>query len=91
MDGVGAGQTVEKVDGVGAGQTVEKDSSSLTKSHGKSGWKVNGKRRFRSLQRKISGSTRSSEKVVLFFRTERSKRKFVFHFNTPRSNMTPRL
>ena len=40
---------------------------------------------------KISGSTGTSEKVVLFFRTERSKRKFVFHFNTPRSNMTPRL
>ena len=33
-----------------------------------------------SFQRKISGSNRTSEKVVLFFRTEYSKREFVFHF-----------
>ena len=35
---------------------------------------------FRSFQQKISGSHGTSEKVVLFFRTECSKRKFVFHF-----------
>ena len=29
---------------------------------------------------KISGSYGTSEKVVLFFRTECSKRKFLFHF-----------
>ena len=33
-----------------------------------------------SFQRKISGSNGTSEKVVLFFRTEYSKRKFVFDF-----------
>ena len=33
-----------------------------------------------SFQRKISGSKGTSEKVVLFFRTEYSKREFVFHF-----------
>ena len=33
-----------------------------------------------SFQRKISGSNGTSEKVVLFFRTEYSKREFVFHF-----------
>ena len=35
---------------------------------------------FWSVRRKISGSNRTSEKVVLFFRTEYSKREFVFHF-----------
>ena len=33
-----------------------------------------------SFQWKISGSNGTSEKVVLFFRSECSKRKFVFHF-----------
>ena len=35
---------------------------------------------FGSFQQKISGSNGTSEKVVLFFRTEYSNRKFVFHF-----------
>ena len=35
-----------------------------------------------SFQRKISGSNGTSEKVVLFFWTEYSKRKFAFHFFT---------
>ena len=52
----------------------------LQKVSGKSGWKVNGTHIFESFRRKISGSNRTSEKVVLFFRTECSKRKFVFHF-----------
>ena len=47
---------------------------------GKSGSKVNGTRLFGSSQQKISGSNGTSEKVVLFFRTKYSKRKFVFHF-----------
>ena len=33
-----------------------------------------------SFQRKISGSNGTSGKVVLFFRTEYSKRKFIFYF-----------
>ena len=45
-----------------------------------SGWKVNGTRLFGSFQRKISWSKGTSERVVLFFRTEYSKQKFVFHF-----------
>ena len=35
---------------------------------------------FGSFQQKISGSNGTSEKVVLFFRTEYSNRKFAFHF-----------
>ena len=52
----------------------------LQEFSGKSGSKVNGTRLFGSSQRKISGSNGTSEKVVLFFRTKYSKRKFVFHF-----------
>ena len=40
----------------------------FTKISGKSGWKVNGTRPFRSSKRKISGSNGTSEKVVLFSR-----------------------
>ena len=43
-------------------------------------WKVNGTRLFGSFQRKICGRNETSEKVVLFFRAEYSKRKLVFHF-----------
>ena len=50
------------------------------KFSGKSGWKVNGIRLFGSFYRKISGSNKTSEKIVLFFRTEYSKLKFVCHF-----------
>ena len=46
----------------------------------KSGWKVNGNRRFESSRRKISESNGKSQNVVRFFRTGCSKRKFVFHF-----------
>ena len=42
----------------------------LPKFSGKSGWKVNGTWLFWAFQRKISGSNGTSEKVVLFFRTE---------------------
>ena len=35
-----------------------------------------------SFQRKIFGSNGTSEKIVLFFWTEYSKRKFAFHFFT---------
>ena len=52
----------------------------LHKVSGKSGWKVNGTHIFELFRRKISASNRTSEKVVLFFRTECSKQKFVFHF-----------
>ena len=51
----------------------------LQQLSGNSGWKVNGTRLFGSFQWKISGSNGTSEKVVLFFRTECSKRKFVYH------------
>ena len=34
-------------------------------------------------QRKMSGSNGTSEKVVLFFRTEYSKPKFAFYFSKP--------
>ena len=44
------------------------------------GQKVNGTRLFGSFQRKISGSNGTSEKAVLFIRTECSHRKFVFLF-----------
>ena len=48
----------------------------LQQFSGKTGWRVNGTRRFGSSQRKISGSNGTSEKVVLFFRMECSKRKY---------------
>ena len=51
----------------------------LQQLSGNSGWKVNGTRLFGSFQWKISGSNGTSEKVVLFLRTECSKRKFVYH------------
>ena len=52
----------------------------FTKSSEKSGWKVNRTRLFGSaFQRKISGSNGTSEKLVLFSRSECSKRKFLFH------------
>ena len=41
----------------------------------------NGTRLFESFQRKISGSNVTAENVVPFFRTECSKRIFVFHFS----------
>ena len=50
----------------------------LHKFCGKWGWKVNGTRLFESSQRKISGSNGTSEKIVLFFRTEYPNRKSVF-------------
>ena len=52
----------------------------LQKYCGKSGWKVNGTWLFWSFQLKISGSNGTSENLVLFFRTEYSKQKFVFHY-----------
>ena len=55
------------------GQTRVADH--LQKGSGKSGWKVNGTRLSGSFQRKISGSNRISEKVVLFFWTV-----LMFHF-----------
>ena len=55
----------------------------LQQLSGNSGWKVNGTRLFGSLQWKISGSNGTSEKVVLFFRTECCKRKFVYHLFKP--------
>ena len=50
------------------------------KVSGKPGWKVNGTQLFGSIQRKMSWSKGTSEKIVLFYRTECFKRKFVFHF-----------
>jgi len=55
----------------------------LQQLSGNSGWKVNGTRRFGSFQWRISGSNRTSEKVVLFFRTECPKRKLVYHLFKP--------
>ena len=52
----------------------------LQKVSGKSGRKVNGTYLFWLFQRNISESNGTSVKVVLFFRTEYSKRKFAFHF-----------
>ena len=49
----------------------------LPKFTRKSGWTVNGTRRFGSFHRRISGSNGKSN---LLFRTGYSKRKFVFHF-----------
>ena len=43
--------------------------------------KVNATRLFGSFQRRIYGSNGTSKKVVLLFRTEYSKRKFVFYFS----------
>ena len=51
----------------------------LQKVFGKA--KVNATRLFGSFQRKIYGSNGTSQKVVLLFRTEYSKRKCVFHFS----------
>ena len=50
----------------------------LQQVSGKSSWKINGIRLSESFQRKISESNGISEKVVLFFRMEYCKRKFVF-------------
>ena len=47
---------------------------------GTSGWKINRRRLFVSFQRKTFSSNGTSEKVVLFLRTECSRRKIVFHF-----------
>ena len=55
----------------------------LQKFSKKSSWKVNGTWLFWLLQRKISGSNGPPEMVVLFFRMESSKWKFVFHFFKP--------
>ena len=55
----------------------------LQQLSGNSGWKVNGTRLFGSFQWKISGTNGTSEKVLLFFRTECSKRKFVYHLFKP--------
>ena len=52
----------------------------FAKFSGKTGWEVNRTRLFRSFRREISGINETSQKVVLFFRTEHSKWKFVFHF-----------
>ena len=52
----------------------------LQKGSRKPGCKVNGTGLLGSFQRKISGSNGTSGKVFMFFRTECSKRKFVFHF-----------
>ena len=62
------------------GKQVIKVVYHLQKVSGKSGWKGNGARLFGSLQRKTSGNNGTSEKVVLFFRTECSNQKFVFYF-----------
>ena len=42
-----------------------------------------------SFQWKISGSNGTSKKVVLFFRSECSKRKFVFHFFNSKPSLIP--
>ena len=52
----------------------------LPKFSGKSSWKVSGTRLFESFQRKIFGSKGTSEKAVLFFRTEYSNQKFAVVF-----------
>ena len=79
--------THQRTDGIKAmsrafpwGKQVIKVVYHLQKISGKSGWKENGARPFGSLQRKSSGSNETSEKVVLFFRTECSNQKFVFLF-----------
>ena len=58
---------------MGAQRKEGKETTGLLKFSGKSGWKVNGIRLFGSFYRKISGNNKTSEKVVLFFRTEYSK------------------
>ena len=55
----------------------------LQQLSGNSGWKVNGTRLFGSFQWKISRRNGTSEKVVPFFQTECSKRKFVYHLFKP--------
>ena len=52
----------------------------FTKSSRKSGWKGSGTRLFGSFELRISESNETSGKVVLFSRSQCSKRKFVFHF-----------
>ena len=51
----------------------------LQQLSGNSGWKVNGTRLFGLFQWISSGSNGTSERVVLFFQMECSKRKFVYH------------
>ena len=55
----------------------------LQQLSGNFGWKVNGTRLFGSFQWKISRSKETSKKVVLFFRTECSKQKLVYHLFKP--------
>ena len=62
------------------GKQVIKVVYHLQKVSGKSGWKVNGSRHFGSLLRKTSGCNGTSEKAVLFFRTDCSYQKCVFLF-----------
>ena len=50
---------------------------------GNFGWKVNGTQPFLSFEWNISGNDGTSKKVVLFSRTECSKRKFMFDFIKP--------
>ena len=47
---------------------------------GKSGWKVNGIRRFGSFSRKFTETTKGLKSQSCFFRTEYSNWKFEFHF-----------
>ena len=63
-------------------QTARKDMMAvyhLQDVSGKSGWKVTGTRLFGSFRWIIRGEG-GSEKVVLLYRWECSKQKFVFHF-----------
>ena len=71
---------IHKFEGCFARFQVFKVVYHLQNFSGKSSWKVTWARGFVSSQRKISGSNGTSEKVVLFFRMEYSKRKFVIHF-----------
>ena len=52
----------------------------LQKVTGKSDWKVNGTILFESFQWEISGAKECLKKVVMFSRSERSRREFIFHF-----------
>ena len=54
---------------------------------GKPRWRVSGTRVLGSFQQNVSGSSGTSEKFVLFFWTEYSKRNFVFHLF--RSSLIP--
>ena len=47
---------------------------------GKSGWKVNGIRRFGSFSRKFTETTKGLKRQSCFFRTEYSNWKYQFHF-----------